>query len=120
MATLRQAHKKNFTVIENSLCQNNHLSLRARGLMMYLLSLPDDCEGEIDINHLSTIMMEGRDAIITVVKELKKWGYIHQKKLGFQQGWQYFVFESPTTEEQFKDFSSPIACNEQEGGKNGK
>lgn len=102
MTTLRQAHKKQYLCVTNELCQNNNLTLRARGLMVYLLSLPDDWK--IHINHLCKVMLEGRDAIITVMKELKKFGYIHHHKEGFQEGWQYFVFESPTSPEEFKEF----------------
>lgn len=102
MTTLRQAHKKNYVTLTNELAQNHKITLRAKGMMLYLLSLPDDWK--INVNHLCKVMIEGRDAIITVIKELKKFGYIHHHKEGFQEGWQYFVFETPTSEEEFKEF----------------
>ena len=102
MTTLRQAHKSKFTVIDNALAQNNVLSLRARGLMVYLLSLPDDWK--IHLTHLCTVLKEGEQQLKTILKELKDMGYIHHHKMGFSEGWQYFVFESPVDEEEFKKY----------------
>lgn len=108
---LRQAHKKSYTVIANSLAQNNSLSLRARGLMLYLLSLPDDWE--IHVNHLVKIMKEGREQITAIVQELKEAKYIHHHKMGFKDGWQYFVFDAPTQDDAFKEFLRTIRVSEE-------
>lgn len=116
MTTLRQAHKKSFTVITNKLAQDNSLSLRARGLMLYLLSLPDDWK--IHIWHLVKIMKEGREAITTTIQELKEAKYIHHHKMGFKDGWQYFVFEAPTQEDAFKEFLRTIRVFEEFGKPN--
>lgn len=43
MAVLRKAHKSNFTVIDNQVFKSN-LSLKARGLLCTMLSLPDNWE----------------------------------------------------------------------------
>lgn len=101
MTTLRLAHKRCYTSISNGLAQNPNISLKALGLMVYLLSLPDDWR--IHVNHLIKVRKEGRDAIMSAIKELKELGYIHLVKKGFQEGWEYFVFESPVTEEEFKN-----------------
>jgi len=108
---LRQAHKKNYTCYANDLPQNNYMSLRARGLMFYLLSLPDDWK--IHINHLNKVLLEGRVVIASVLEELKRLGYIHHQKMGFKEGWEYFVFESPKTSEQFKEYLRTIQVYEQ-------
>lgn len=106
MTTLRQAHKKNYTCYGNELPQNNNLSLRGRGLMFYLLSLPDDWQ--VHLNHLIKVLKEGREVIMSTIKELKKYGFMHHHKLGFQAGWQYFVFEQPTSADKFKEFLRTI------------
>ena len=116
MTTLRQAHKKNYVMLTNELAQNHKITLGAKGMMLYLLSLPDDWE--VHINHLAKVMIEGREAISTILKELKKFGYIHHHKLGFKKGWQYFVFESPTSQEEFKEFLRTIRVSEQLGKPN--
>ena len=102
MTTLRQAHKNQYVVISNSLAQNNDLSLRARGLMAYLLSLPDNWQ--IHLNQLAKVMKEGKSILKDILRELKNAGYIHHHKMGFKEGWQYFVFEISTTNEEFKLF----------------
>ena len=108
---LRQAHKKSFTVITNALAQDNSLSLRARGLMLYLLSLPDDWK--IHINHLVSILKEGREQVTATLQELKRAKYIHHHKMGFKEGWEYFVFESPTQDDAFKEFLRTIRVSEE-------
>jgi hypothetical protein len=102
MSTIRILHKNKFTTLSNKLAQNNALSLRARGLMLYLLSLPDDWK--VHVNHLVKIMLEGRDAILSSLKELKQAGYVYHVRFDFKGGWTYFVFEEPTSEEEFKLF----------------
>jgi hypothetical protein len=99
MSTLRQVHKKNYTVIQNSLAQNNKLSLKAKGLMLYLLSLPDDWE--VKVKHLVKVLSEGRDSILNTIKELRNEKYIHYLKLNFSK-WSYFVSEEPIEEEELK------------------
>jgi hypothetical protein len=84
------------------LAQNKNLSLKARGLMLYLLSMPPDWE--IKIEHLKTVFKEKRCAILSALKELKNERYVHLIKRGFKEGWDYYVFEEPQSEEEFKIF----------------
>lgn len=100
--SIRCAYKSKFTVISNNLAQNNNLSLKARGLMCYFLSLPDDWV--IYVDQLSKVLKEKRHSILSALKELKKEGYIHHTKLGYKDGWQYFTFGDPITEDEFKLF----------------
>lgn len=100
--SIRRAYKNKFTVISNNLAQNNNLSLKARGLICYFLSLPDDWV--IYVDQLSNVLKEKRCSILSALKELKKEGYIHHTKLGYKEGWQYFTFGEPVTEEEFKLF----------------
>lgn len=102
MSIIRQAKKPHFFSLSNALAQNNSLSLRARGLMSYLLSLPADWE--VSTTHLSNVMKEGRTQIYTILKELSNFGYVHQNKDGFQAKVEYFVFEQSISVEEFKKF----------------
>ena len=111
MTTLRQAHRKKFTSISNQLIQNNDLSLSSRGLMIYLLSLPDDWK--IHVNHLVSIFKEGKYTIMKLLTELKEAGYIYHHKEGYKEGWNYYVFEEPITLEEFKKFLRTIDFSEQ-------
>jgi hypothetical protein len=100
MTIFRLPHEKRYSSISNELAQNNKLSLRARGLMLYFLSLPNDWV--VRIAHLEAVLLEGRTAIMTTVRELRDAGYIHSTKRDFQGSFEYFVFESPTSEDEFK------------------
>ena len=102
MTTIRNAHRKQYVSISNKLAQNNALTLKARGLMLYLLSLPDDWK--IHISHLESVMIEKRKGILAAFKELKMAGYVWHQKMGYKEGWTYWVFEDPTNEDQFKEF----------------
>jgi DNA-binding transcriptional ArsR family regulator len=100
--SVRQGYKNKFTVISNKLAQNNNLSLKARGLMCYFLSLPDDWI--IYVDQLAKVMKEKKCAISSGLSELKEAGYVHHIKLGFKEGWQYFTFGEPISKEEFKLF----------------
>lgn len=100
--SIRQGYKNKFTSVSNKLAQNNALSLKARGLMLYFLSLPDDWL--IYVDQLSKVMKEKRKAILSGISELKEAGYVHHVKLGFKEGWQYFTFGEPISEDEFKLF----------------
>ena len=100
MAIVRGKRKTNFTIIGNAGLKDKRLSLKAKGLLAYMLSLPDDWvfyETEL-MDHSK----DGRDAIRSALKELEKSGYLirHQKredngKFG-QKEWS--VWDEPTTE----------------------
>lgn len=102
MASIRQAHKKNYTVITNDLAQDHSLSFAARGLLLYLLSLPDDWK--IQVSHLTTLTDLKTKGVLSLLKELKINGYIHLTKLSMVSGWEYYVFEKKISEEEFKEF----------------
>jgi len=102
MVAIRLAHKKRFTTVSNKLAQDTEISLKAKGLMVYLLSLPDDWIVYVD--HLAKTLKEGKSAILSALKELKGFGYVHLTKKGFKEGWEYFIFEEPTSREEFKLF----------------
>jgi uncharacterized phage protein (TIGR02220 family) len=100
MAIVRAKRKTNFTIIGNTGLKDKRLTLKAKGLLAYMLSLPDDWifyETEL-MEHSK----DGRDAIRSALKELEGAGYLvrHQKredsgKFG-QKEWK--VWDEPLTE----------------------
>jgi len=88
--------------IAKSFSQNNNLSLKSRGLMLFLYSQP--INWKLNVDNLTKILKEGRQSILSSLSELKKAGYIYHIKLGFKEGWTYFVFEIPKTTEEFHFF----------------
>ena len=71
-------HKKTkFVVVDNKLSRNKYLTLKAKGLMLYLLSLPAD--KNITVKELEKHTIEGLDALHNAVSELISEGYIKKR-----------------------------------------
>jgi len=96
MEVIRVIKNKNYTTISNQLFKNKGISLKAKGLMGYLLSLPSDWN--LSINGIVACSKEGRRAIGNIINELIDAGYIERnqvRKNGKFIGYDYFVFEQP-------------------------
>lgn len=69
----------NFTTIDNGIFQDRRLSNSARGLLVLMLSLPDDWD--YSVNGLVAICKEGERAVKSALSELKELGYLKVNKL---------------------------------------
>ena len=83
MAVFRVERNTGYTVMSNHHLRNKELSLKAKGLLSQMLSLPEDWD--YTLAGLSYINRESIDAIRTAVWELEKAGYI-TKQEGHQKG----------------------------------
>lgn len=84
MAVLRKAHKDNFTVIDNQVFKSG-LSLKARGLLSTMLSLPDNWN--FSAKGLSAILpSDGESAIRSAIKELEASGYLTRERIRDDKG----------------------------------
>lgn len=97
MAQIRIEKGNNFTVFENELLQNPNLSLKAKGLLAYMLSLPDDWD--YSISGLATKCKEGKTSIRSAINELMAEGYVTRclarNDKGMLDGYEYVVYERP-------------------------
>ena len=86
MATevLRVKKTKNFTVMFNHHLKNKELSLRSKGLLSVILSLPDNWN--FTIKGLAAISKEGGDAIRSSIRELEEAGYVKRRRLISRSG----------------------------------
>jgi hypothetical protein len=66
-------YKNGFVTIDNRTAQDKQISWEARGLLVYLLSLPLDWQ--IKVNHLIGQGNAGRDAVRKMLRELQAFGY---------------------------------------------
>ncbi len=86
-----------FVIIHKGYIQNPNLSAKAKGIMTYLLSLPDDWQ--IHINELVKHFKDGRSSIASGLKELEQEGYLtkNQKRdeKGKFIGYEYILNEAP-------------------------
>lgn len=92
-----KVHKRNrFVVVDNKLARNRQLTLKAKGLMLYLLSLP--ANKDITIKELGKNTIEGKDSLKNAVRELISEGYITKLKYRDKKGLfrtEYTVYEYP-------------------------
>lgn len=68
----------NFTVVSNQVLHNNEISLKAKGLMALLLSLPEDWT--FNKQGLLQFCTDGKKSLDSAINELKKHGYLEIKK----------------------------------------
>lgn len=97
MAQIRIQKNKSFTHLENKMLQNCNLSLKARGLLAYMLSLPEDWN--YSIAGLAFKCKEGKTSIRSAIDELIAEGYIVRRLVrtdkGLLDGYEYTVYEEP-------------------------
>ena len=97
MAVFRVERTRDYTVMCNHHLKDSNLSLKAKGLLSMMLSLPD--EWNYTTRGLATICKEGVDAIGKTLKELELAGYIIRRQLRGKDGrisdTEYTIFEKP-------------------------
>ena len=97
MAVFRVERNKGYTVMSNHHLRNKKLSLKAKGLLSQMLSLPEDWD--YTLKGLSLINREKIDAIREAIKELERAGYIVRSRERDEKGrlWgaDYVIFEQP-------------------------
>lgn len=99
MAVLRKQKQSNYTVIDNSIFKNKQLSLKAKGLLCLMLSLPDNWE--YSVNGLTALSTDGISSVRSALEELQKSGYFKRRRLhenGRLAGVEYIVSETPMCE----------------------
>lgn len=79
--------KANFTILDNSVIRDHRLSFRARGVLAFVLSMPDNWS--TSSVHLARLTTEGRDAIRAAIRELQAAGYVQRIRQQTTKGhWQ--------------------------------
>ena len=93
----RVERTKNFTVMSNHHFKNKNLTLKAKGLLSLMLSLPDDWN--YNMQGLATLSRDGIDSVRSAIKELENHGYVERHRLrneyGFYGDTEYIIREVP-------------------------
>ena len=101
MSVFRVEKNKDFTVMSNCHLRDKRLSLRSKGLMSVMLSLPE--EWDYTLRGLAIISREGIDAIRVSIKELEAAGYIERSRRRNEKGQltdaEYVIHEKPEPRE---------------------
>lgn len=100
MAKITVNKKTNYTTIDNNIFKNKNLSLKARGLLTTMLSLPN--EWDYTVNGLCTILKDGKSSIQSALRELEENGYLvrvqTKDKSGKFSSSDYTLYEIPLDE----------------------
>ena len=108
MAIIRVIKNRNFTTMSNYHLRDTRLSLKAKGLLSVILSLPEDWD--YSVHGLSYICKEGTDAIRQAIWELEQAGYIFRSRNRNEKGQlknaEYEIYEEP--QEKREEIARPV------------
>ena len=106
---------RNYTIMANHHLRNRELSLKGKGLLSLMLSLPD--EWDYSALGLASLVPDGRDGVQAALKELEKHGYLSRTKTRDQYGKItgviYDIYETPCfqPETDFPKTAKPNTAN---------
>ena len=113
MAVFRVEKTKDFTIMSNYHLRDKNLSLKAKGLLSQMLSLPE--EWDYTLAGLAHINKESKDAIRTAILELEKTGYLTRHQTTTEGGRfgcnEYVIRERPVLHEPSPE--NPLTVNSQ-------
>lgn len=99
MAVIRINKTADYTVMSNAHFKEKEMSLKAKGLLSMMLSLPDNWD--YSISGLVALSKDGKDSVMNALNELEQFGYLLRTKKtdekGRFAGYDYDIFEKPQT-----------------------
>ena len=113
MAVMRVHKSKDYTVMSNFHFKEKKMSLKAKGLLSLMLSLPDTWD--YSIAGLTVLSKDGKDSVMSALAELEKFGYLRRTQVtnskGQFAGIDYDIYEQPQT-------NNPVAENQKQENSN--
>ena len=114
MAVFRIEKTKDYTVMSNYHLRDKNLTLKAKGLLSWMLS--NDEGWDYTVAGIVAVMKENRDAINSALCELEDYGYLTRQKIRDTNGKftdvEYLITEKPLTEKPFTE--NPLSVNPQQ------
>lgn len=103
MAVIRVNKTRDYTVMSNTHFKERDMTLKAKGLLSLMLSLPDDWD--YSVAGLVSLSKDGKDSIMNALQELEELGYLTRTRAtdekGRFAGYDYDIYESPQTEKPY-------------------
>lgn len=100
MPIIRAEHDQEFYIALNTTVNDARLSYKARGILAYLLSKPNDWK--VIITDLANQSTDGVKAIRAGLQELIEYGYAQRKSVRDDKGriieWEYTIYEIPLSD----------------------
>lgn len=114
MAVFRVEKTRDYTVMSNYHLRDKNLTLKAKGLLSWMLSNTEDWNYTVD--GIIAVMKENRDAINSALTELEDYGYLTRERIrdsrGMLKGTEYVIRERPITD--FPTLDKPTQENPQQ------
>ena len=113
MAVIRVNKSKNYTVMSNYHFKDKNMSLKAKGLLSMMLSLPDNWNYSVE--GFVTICKESKTSIQSTLKELEDLKYLKRTRTQNTKGqfkYIYDIYEKPQTENACMDNISQLNTKE--------
>ena len=107
MSVFRVHKTENYSVIANYHFKEKEMSLKSKGLLSLMLSLPDTWQ--YSISGLTKLSKDGKDSVMSALTELEEFGYLTRTRMindkGQFAGVEYNIFEQPQPKE-------PVSANQ--------
>lgn len=105
MSKIRVHKTANFTVMSNYHFKEKKMSLKAKGLLSLMLSLPDTWN--YSVSGLVTLSKDGKDSVMSALAELENFGYLERERItnskGQFAGIEYNIYEEPQPKKPIAD-----------------
>lgn len=116
MNKIKVVKDRNYTTISNVILRDKQLSLKAKGLLITVMGLPDNWD--FTIQGISRVLKEGKESISSAIQELMDGGYCsrqnHRDNDGRYVGYDYTFYESPTPATDEPTTENPVQVNTQQ------
>lgn len=103
----------NYTTMSNYHLRDNTISFKAKGILSMFLSLPKNWN--YSVSGLAAISKEGKDGILSGLKELEAAGYLERHRYRNERGRlgdsEYVIYEIPPTADQFRLLQNRVCLN---------
>ena len=100
MSVIRVHKTNNFTIMSNHHFKEKRMSLKAKGLLSLMLSLPEDWN--YSVSGLVKLSKDGKDSVMSALSELEEFGYLTRERVvdskGRFAGVEYNIYEQPQQE----------------------
>ena len=116
MAIIKINKTKNYTTISNFHLREKDMSLKAKGLLSLMLSLPEDWD--YSVGGLAKLSKDGKDSVTNTLIELERFGYVKRTQCLNDKnqfdGYDYDIYEEPQFEEETPLTGNPLTGNPQQ------
>lgn len=107
MAIYRVKKNKNYVVLNRTALNDERLSWKAKGIIAYMLSMPDDWKFYIE--EIASHAKDGVDSLRSGIKELSKYGYVKRFPIRDEKTkkiieWETVIYESPQSKNPDREF----------------